>query len=163
VWISTTGGNLVKRFVIGLFQHFQMWTADRFEKLVQARLRQDRSSEMWMGAGIHYAISVTEKFIGRTEFNNTPFDPFNVEPILAWHCAHVASSFANESKETSSPDEVLGARFLSAIYTVRSISDSPSEQIRERSLRCITPKILLANQIVDVFREQAKEIGARIG
>ncbi len=58
--------NPVKRFVIGLFQHFRMWTADRFEKLVRARLRQDRSSEMLMGAGIHYTISETEKFIGRT-------------------------------------------------------------------------------------------------
>ena len=85
---------------------------------------------MRMGAGIHYAISITEKFMGRTEFNNTPFDPFNVEPVLAWHCANVASSFANETKETSSPDEVLGARFLSAIYAVRFISDSPSEHLR---------------------------------
>lgn len=135
-----------------------MWTADRFEKLVRARLRQDRSSEMLMGAGIHYTISETEKFIGRTEFKNAPFDPFSVEPTLAWDCEQVASSFARELKDISSPYEVLGARFVSAIYAVRSIANSPSERIREKSYRCIRPKILLANQIVEVFRDKMREL-----
>jgi hypothetical protein len=150
-------GNLFETFAIGLFQRFRMWTADRFEKLVRARLRQDTSSKWWIGSGIHHAISETEDFLGRTEFKNARFDPFNVEPALAWRCEEVASSFGNELGDTFPPYVVLGARFVSAIYAVRSISDSPSERIREKSLRCIEPKILLANQVVEVYREEMRK------
>ncbi len=148
----------MKFVIIRILQRFRIWTSDRIEHLVRRRLRQDEFAKYWLGLGVKFSISKAEQHINGMPFQSANFVPGMVDPQTAWECEQFAMEYAEECKGLGTPDTVLGARLVSAIYGLLSIAGSDSKPLSEKARKCIKSKIELANELLQAYWQMKLEV-----
>ncbi len=153
-----------KMITIGfnLFQLFDIWMSDGFERLVWQNIRRDNTDIVAIGIGVNYAISDTQNAIGRSVFTGPLFNPFAIDSESAWICHQIALKESSAGARALGDANVslgmvlLGVRFVAAIYCLRALADAKSVRVADKARRSIESKVELANELLKATKSDVR-------
>jgi hypothetical protein len=118
--------------VLDVLSLTNIWMANGFEWMLRRSIRV-RDQAPWCALGIRFSIREAERYLGTSLMVDDKFDPFHTDANSSYVCDELVRSYAEELKDFGSHEMVMAARFVSAVFVLRSIADNPTRWISRRA------------------------------